>query len=83
MAYIPRMPILTCLFYIHYILVIRPVGDGGTGKTTFVKVSRQPHSLTQVAVLTYPLSQRHLTGEFEKKYIGTSPSSHRLGPSPS
>lgn len=26
------------------------VGDGGTGKTTFVK--------------------RHLTGEFEKKYIG-------------
>lgn len=28
------------------------VGDGGTGKTTFVK--------------------RHLTGEFEKKYIGKS-----------
>ena len=28
------------------------VGDGGTGKTTFVK--------------------RHLTGEFEKKYIGTN-----------
>lgn len=28
------------------------VGDGGTGKTTFVK--------------------RHLTGEFEKKYVGTS-----------
>lgn len=28
------------------------VGDGGTGKTTFVK--------------------RHLTGEFEKKYIGIS-----------
>jgi hypothetical protein len=28
-----------------------PVGDGGTGKTTFVK--------------------RHLTGEFEKKYVGT------------
>lgn len=27
------------------------VGDGGTGKTTFVK--------------------RHLTGEFEKKYIGS------------
>lgn len=27
------------------------VGDGGTGKTTFVK--------------------RHLTGEFEKKYIAT------------
>lgn len=29
------------------------VGDGGTGKTTFVK--------------------RHLTGEFEKKYVGTRP----------
>ena len=28
------------------------VGDGGTGKTTFVK--------------------RHLTGEFEKKYVGES-----------
>lgn len=28
------------------------VGDGGTGKTTFVK--------------------RHLTGEFEKKYVGRS-----------
>lgn len=28
------------------------VGDGGTGKTTFVK--------------------RHLTGEFEKKYVGMS-----------
>jgi hypothetical protein len=29
------------------------VGDGGVGKTTFVK--------------------RHLTGEFEKKYIGKQP----------
>ena len=29
------------------------VGDGGTGKTTFVK--------------------RHLTGEFEKKYVGMCP----------
>lgn len=29
------------------------VGDGGVGKTTFVK--------------------RHLTGEFEKKYVGTCP----------
>jgi GTPase SAR1 family protein len=28
------------------------VGDGGTGKTTFVK--------------------RHLTGEFERKYVGSS-----------
>ena len=28
------------------------VGDGGTGKTTFVK--------------------RHVTGEFEKKYVGKS-----------
>lgn len=34
----------------EYKLVL--VGDGGVGKTTFVK--------------------RHLTGEFEKKYIGKS-----------
>ena len=34
----------------EYKLVL--VGDGGVGKTTFVK--------------------RHLTGEFEKKYIGNS-----------
>lgn len=33
------------------------VGDGGTGKTTFVK--------------------RHLTGEFEKKYIGKIYRIHR------
>lgn len=34
------------------------VGDGGVGKTTFVK--------------------RHVTGEFEKKYVGE----FKVGPSP-
>lgn len=34
------------------------VGDGGVGKTTFVK--------------------RHLTGEFEKKYVGMLPPSPSL-----
>ena len=35
-----------CYYYLQLVLV----GDGGVGKTTFVK--------------------RHLTGEFEKKYVG-------------
>ena len=35
-----------CYYYVQLVLV----GDGGVGKTTFVK--------------------RHLTGEFEKKYVG-------------
>jgi GTP-binding nuclear protein Ran len=33
------------------LILVNLVGDGGTGKTTFVK--------------------RHLTGEFEKKYVAT------------
>ncbi|KAF7325356.1 GTP-binding nuclear protein [Mycena venus] len=44
------------------------VGDGGTGKTTFVKVGSFFNSTT---VAYRPHSQRHLTGEFEKKYIAT------------
>lgn len=46
------------IIFIFFIILIQSpyffqcvlVGDGGTGKTTFVK--------------------RHLTGEFEKKYVG-------------
>ncbi|KAL8291928.1 hypothetical protein RQP46_002186 [Phenoliferia psychrophenolica] len=40
------------------------VGDGGTGKTTFVK---------RPLTLNHPSAhcQQHLTGEFEKKYIAT------------
>lgn len=41
MAQEQEMPTFKCVL----------VGDGGTGKTTFVK--------------------RHLTGEFEKKYVAT------------
>ena len=46
--------VFTCIVFIsnHFVLFQQCllVGDGGTGKTTFVK--------------------RHLTGEFEKKYVG-------------
>jgi len=40
------MIIIHLLYYFQLVLV----GDGGVGKTTFVK--------------------RHLTGEFEKRYVG-------------
>lgn len=51
------------------------VGDGGTGKTTFVKrvrPSRRSSLLTASFVLTLnDVRSQHLTGEFEKKYIAT------------
>jgi hypothetical protein len=47
------------------------VGDGGTGKTTFVKVRLIFQIFFINVVIDDLISQRHLTGEFEKKYIGT------------
>ncbi|KAF8831182.1 hypothetical protein HHX47_DHR1000211 [Lentinula edodes] len=47
------------------------VGDGGTGKTTFVKVSVIAAFVARDRMLIRATPQRHLTGEFEKKYIAT------------
>ena len=41
------------------------VGDGGCGKTAFLKV------LVLLCSTTINLSKRHLKGEFERKYIAT------------
>lgn len=43
--------VLLCVYCFPIVLQLVLVGDGGVGKTTFVK--------------------RHLTGEFEKKYVAT------------
>lgn len=67
-------------FYTYYQLDSFPdldywsaVGDGGTGKTTFVKVKFNGLLCESKGdrVLISSILQRHLTGEFEKKYIGT------------
>ncbi|POW18989.1 hypothetical protein PSHT_05172 [Puccinia striiformis] len=49
-SHLKELHLLTSIIYLT-IAKIKIFGDGGTGKTTFVK--------------------RHLTGEFEKKYIAT------------
>ena len=66
--------VFTLLFFTIHLGVVhliwnRLVGDGGTGKTTYVKVrdivldnSRSRSDLRTI--------QRYQTGEFEKKYIG-------------
>ena len=66
--------VFTLLFFTIHLGVVhliwnRLVGDGGTGKTTYVKVrgivldnSRSRSDLRAI--------QRYQTGEFEKKYIG-------------
>ena len=43
------------------------VGDGGTGKTTFVKRHLTGNNISMIDVFLKPL----YSGEFEKKYVAT------------